>query len=76
MLYGGSFSVYVYVMATHEVVFTMIYFASRENSHNSHLGNVVNDPDHPLPFFTQAEVRCVANKQLKIKMEIIPLISV
>lgn len=54
----------------------MIYFASRENGHNSQLGNVVNDPDHPPRFFTQAEACCVANKQLKIKIEIIPLISV
>lgn len=65
---GCSFSVYAYVMAMHEVGFIIIYFTSRENSHNSQLGNTVSDPDHPLPLFIQVEVCCVASKQLKIKL--------
>lgn len=68
MLYGCSFSIYAYVMAMHEVGFVIIYFTSRENSHNSQLGNSVSDPDHPPTLFTQVEVCCVASKQLKIKL--------
>lgn len=45
MLYGCSFSIYAYVTAMHEAGFIIIYFTSKENSHNSQLGNALSDPD-------------------------------